>query len=224
MWEITCFGVAWGTLFTFIQVYVVRLGAPSLLVGAMTYGPALGRHPVADPRGAADHPHRASDALGGGSGFFFRLMFLLVALAPFVIVTNGHGAATAALWVLQAIPSTVSNVSFLSMLADAAPAGRMTQVVGWRMAGFGVANTLTILLGGRLLQLLPFPLNYQVLFLIGFAASFASWILVRRIHVPDRAAGPGRGAGDRHEIGRVASSRLRSLPGRRRRAADLRWG
>ena len=57
---------------------------------------------------------------------------------------------------MQAIPATVSNIAFLSMLADAVPEDRMTQVVGWRIAAFGLANTVSTLLGGRLLQRCPF--------------------------------------------------------------------
>lgn len=195
VWDIGWFGIAWGTVISFLQVYVVRLGASSLLVGAITYGPALvgvlWQFPVA--RILTRSGHRMRWVVGGG--FFYRLMFLLVALAPFAVL-NGRAEVTAALWVLQAIPSTVSNTAFLSMLADAVPADRMTQVVGWRIAAFGLANTLSSFLGGRLLNVLPFPVNYQVLFLIGFAASMISLWHINQIHLPDRAA-------DRREHGRM---------------------
>ena len=185
VWEIGWFGVTWGTLFNFLQVYEVRLGASSLLVGAITFGPAFvsifWQLPAA--RLITQKGHRMRWVIGGG--FFYRLMFLLVAMVPFVLL-QGRAQATAGLWVLQAIPATVSNIAFLSMLADAVPAQRMTQVVGWRMAAFGLTNTAATLLGGVLLQRIVFPLNFQVLFLIGFAASLVSWWHVKHIHVPDR--------------------------------------
>lgn len=191
VWDIGWFGVAWGTVISFLQVYVVRLGASSLLVGAITYGPALvgvlWQLPAA--RLMTRSGYRMRWVIGGG--FLYRLMFLLVALVPFVVL-NGRAQVTAILWLVQAIPSTVSNTAFLAMLADAVPADRITQVVGWRIAAFGVANTLSSLLGGRLLEFLPFPLNYQVLFLIGFTASLISWWHVNRIHVPDRAPDHGQ--------------------------------
>jgi MFS family permease len=185
VWEIGWFGVAWGTIISFLQVYEVRLGASSLLVGAITYGPALvsifWQLPAA--RMITRRGHRMRWVIG--AGFFYRLVFLLISLVPFIML-QGRAQATAGLWVLQAIPATVSNIAFLSMLADAVPRDRMTQVVGWRMAAFGLANTISTLLGGRLLQHLPFPLNFQVLFMIGFAASLVSWWHVQHIHVPDR--------------------------------------
>jgi len=204
VWEIGWFGVAWGAIFNYLQVYEVRLGASSLLVGAITYGPALVG--IFWPLPAAGlitrKGHRMRWVVAGG--FFYRLMFLLVALVPFFLL-QGLAQATAGIWVLQAIPATVSNIAFLSMLADAVPAARMTQVVGWRMAAFGLTNTATTLLGGILLQRVRFPLNFQVLFLIGFAASMVSWWHVRHIHVPDRE----RDRSERRPVTREFSRALR---------------
>jgi hypothetical protein len=41
--DIAWFGVVFGSIVAFLQVYLVRLGASSLLVSAITYGPALSR-------------------------------------------------------------------------------------------------------------------------------------------------------------------------------------
>ena len=172
VWEIGWFGVAWGAIMNYLQVYEVRLGASSLLVGAITYGPALvsifWQLPAAGL--ITRKGHRMRWVIG--AGFFYRLMFLLLALIPFFML-QGRAQATAGVWVLQAIPATVSNIAFLSMMSDAIPASRIIQVVGWRMAAFGVANTATTLLGGVLLERVRFPLNFQLLFLIGFAASWS---------------------------------------------------
>lgn len=190
VWDIAWFGVLWGSLVAFLQVYVVRLGASSLLVGAITYGPALigilWQLPASQIMIRAGHRMRWLI----GSGFAYRLSFLAVALVPFVF-RGARAEVTALIWVLSAVASSLSNVAFLSMMADAVPADRMTQVVGWRMAAFGVANTLTTLTAGVLLQWLPFPLNYQVLFLIGYAASLVSWWHVGQLRVADRQ--PDRG-------------------------------
>jgi MFS family permease len=76
--------------------------------------------------------------------------------------------------VLSAFASSFSNVSFLSMMADAVPADRLQQMVGWRIAAFGLTSTITTLIAGPLLQRIAFPLNYQVLFLLGFLGSMVS--------------------------------------------------
>ncbi len=187
VWDITWFGVLIGATVNFLQVYVVRLGAASLLVGAITYGPALvgifWQLPAS--RLITRAGHRTRWMLGGG--FVQRLAYLLIALAPLVIA-QGLPEVTVGLLVLQAIPVTIAATSFLSMLADAVPPDRMTQVVGWRIAGLGVTSTLSTLLAGQVLQRLPFPISYQVLFVIGYVASMLSLWHMTRLHVPDRPA------------------------------------
>jgi MFS family permease len=191
MWEITWFGVLIGTTVNFIQVYVVRLGAPSLLVGAITYGPALVSifWQLPASRLLSRTGHRMRWVLG--SGFMQRLVYLLIALLP-LVVNTGRAELTVLLLVFQAIPVTVAATSFLSMLADAVPADRMTQVVAWRMAGLGVSSTLGTLFAGQFLQRLPFPANYQLLFTIGYLASMVSAWHIARLHVADRPADLGR--------------------------------
>ncbi len=221
--DIAWFGVVWGSVVAFLQVYIVRLGASSLLVGAITYGPALIGIFWQIP--AARLLTRAGRRMRWviGSGFGYRLIFLAVALAPFVL-RSSLAEATALIWVLSALVTSISNVAFLSMMADAVPTERVTQVVGWRMAAFGLTNTLTTLAGGQLLRYLPFPLNYQALFLIGFAASLVSFWHVHQIHVPDPPADHrkppafyARPAPD------AAPSRLRSPGGLGRRASTRDW-
>ena len=56
----------------------------------------------------------------------------------------------------------------------------VVQAKNWRMAAFGVANTAATLLGGVRLQRSIFPVNFQVLFLIAFAASMVIWSSVRK--------------------------------------------
>ncbi len=202
VWEITWFGVLWGALVAFLQVYIVRLGASSLLVGAITYGPALVGILWQMPAARLITRTGRRMAWVIGSGFAWRLTFLAIALIPFVFL-RASAEITALVWVLGAFASSISNVAFLSMLADAVPADRMTQVVGWRIAGFGLANTITTLLGGQFLRLLPFPLNYQILFLIGFAGAMISWFYVRRIHVADPPAVQGQQQTLWRDIGRM---------------------
>lgn len=184
--DIAWFGLVSGALTAFLQVYVVRLGAAALVVSAITYGPALITIFWQIPAGRliTRTGHRMRWVLL--SGLAYRSFFLAVPLVPFLLAQGQRAAsATALVWVGSALASSVSNVAFLSMMADAVPAERRAHVVGMRFAAFGITNTLTTLLAGPLLARLSFPLNYQVLFLIGFAGSMVSWWHVHHIHVPD---------------------------------------
>ncbi len=182
--EITWYGILIGTTMNLIQVYVVRLGASSLLLGAVTYGAALVSILWQLPAGRlmAASGHRLRWVVN--SLLTHRLLYLAIALLPFFI-TRGRAEITVLLVILQAFPLAVANTSFLAMMADMLPPRRTTQIVGWRMAGLGITSTLSTLVAGRILQWLAFPLNYQVIFLIGFGASLVSVWYVRQLQVVD---------------------------------------
>ncbi len=183
--DIAWFGFVWGSIIAFLQVYVVRLGASGLLVSAITYGPALVAIFWQIPAGRLMVRSGKRMRWVLWSGLAYRAIFLTVALLPFLLIDN-VAKATALVWVLSAFITPISNLSFLSMMADAVPPDRIQQMVGWRIAAFGVTNTVTTLIAGPLLQRIAFPLNYQVLFFLGFLGSMMSWWNVTRLQVPDR--------------------------------------
>ena len=183
--DIAWFGFVWGSIIAFLQVYTVRLGASGLLVSAITYGPALIAIFWQIPAGRIMVRKGKRMSWVIWSGLAYRAFFLTIALLPFVLVRN-VAQATALVWVLSAFVSSISNLSFLSMMADAVPPDRIQQMVGWRIAAFGLTTTITTLVAGPLLQRIPFPLNYQALFFLGFLGSLMSWWNVTRLQVPDR--------------------------------------
>jgi MFS family permease len=200
--DIAWFGFVWGSIIAFLQVYTVRLGASGLLVSAISYGPALIAIFWQIPAGRMMMRSGKRMSWVIGSGLIYRAFFLAVALLPFVLDT-GVAEVTAIIWVLSAFVTSISNVSFLSMMADAVPADRVQQLVGWRIAAFGVTNTITTLLAGPLLLRLSFPLNYQVLFFLGFLGSMVSWWHVRQVRVPDRPPQTGPQPAFRRELGEM---------------------
>jgi MFS family permease len=65
---------------------------------------------------------------------------------------------------------------------------------------FGVTSTIAALFGGRLLDAVAFPVNYQILFILAFAASQVSTYYLWRIQVPTdevsiQTRGPEIGSG-----------------------------
>ena len=196
------FGIVWGSVIAFLQVYVVRLGAPSFLVSAITYGPALVAIFLQIPAGRLIQRTGRRMRWVIGSGLAYRAFFLAVALIPFFFI-QGRAEATTLVWVLSACGSSFSNIAFISMMADAVTEEDRSRMVGLRFASFGLLTTITTLAAGLLLQRLLFPLNYQILFLIGFAGSMVSWWHVRQIHVPDPPPQTGQGGSFGRSLGGV---------------------
>jgi Na+/melibiose symporter-like transporter len=57
-------------------------------------------------------------------------------------------------------------------------------VVTVRNVWIGIVSTLVALISGRFLDQIPFPINYQILFVIGFATSLVSVYYLAQIRLP----------------------------------------
>ncbi len=196
--DIGWYGILSGVASAFLSIFVIRLGGSNTLVGMLTSIPALLNIVWLMP--AARIIERQSRKLPVilVTGFLSRLAYFFVAVMPFVISIYRPELAVAIV-VLSAIPTAVANIAFTSLLADVVPVERRAHVVSVRNALLGISATIATLLGGRFLELLPLPFNYQVLFLIGFGASLISLYYVSRIEVPDRLVLP-RAPGDRRSV------------------------
>ena len=120
------------------------------------------------------------------AGFLQRLGYLLIALMPFVLRTH-RPEALVALVALIAFPTAITSVAFTSLLADVVAIDKRAQVISIRNVLVSIVSTVTVLISGKLLDLLLFPFNYQLLFGAGFAASLVSLYYVSRIQVADAA-------------------------------------
>jgi MFS family permease len=187
--DITWYGIFVGTCLNLMSVYIVRLGASSILVSAVIFGPALvsifWQLPATSLMNRTGH--RMRWVLG--SLFGHRFFYLIIALLPFLI-DQRLAPLTVFLLFIQAFPLATANTGFLSMMADAIPPERIPNVVGLRMAGLGLTSTITTLVAGRILQWVAFPLNYQIIFFIGWLTSMVSIWHVTRMVVPERPAPP----------------------------------
>jgi MFS family permease len=105
------------------------------------------------------------------------------------------GAPVQALILLNALitlPGAVVSTAITALIPDLASPELRGQVVSTRWLILSVTATLSSLLGGRFLDLLPVPLNYQLLLGIGALLSMLSLRSLSRIRVPDAVRPPLR--------------------------------
>ena len=107
---------------------------------------------------------------------------------------NGTGAmylsvffrkALIAINTLVTLPTAVINTAITSLIPDLASPQQRGQVVSVRWLILSAVATVAALVGGQILDLMPVPLNYQVLLGVGTALSLLSLHHLRRIRVPD---------------------------------------
>jgi MFS family permease len=182
--DIAWFGVLSGITSTFVSVFAIRLGASNTLVGLLVSLPALINIFWLIPSARIIERQRRRLPIIVLTGFLQRLGYLLIALMPFVFRAH-RPEALVTLVALIAFPAAIAGVAFTSLIAEVIPADKRAQVISIRNVLISTASTVTVLISGKLLDLLPFPLNYQLLFGIGFVASLVSLYYVSHIQVAD---------------------------------------
>ncbi len=197
--EIAYFGFLFGIFNSFLNVYAIRLGASNTTLGLLTSLPALVVALWSIP--AARYVERASERIKFivVTGSLQRLGIAALGLMPFVL-TNFRAEAVVLIVMLLTIPQVMANIAFSVMFADVVPPQRRAHVVSVRNTLLGLTSTITSLVGGQYLGLLPsgtpldglfvFPLNYQILFLLGFVASMIGIVFIARIRTNAPARAP----------------------------------
>jgi hypothetical protein len=189
--EFAWVGVLNAAIATFAPVFTIRLGGSPLLVAALASGPALAAILVSLPAARFLRPQPMQRILWARVAS--RLPYLGIALVPWLI-SEHQAAAVVALVTLSYLPAHVAYVGFTSVFADLVPPARRAVVMSTRLLALGLVSSATVLVGGWMLDVLPFPLGYQILFVAGFASSIFALRYWRRLPTPAGAAPGAEGA------------------------------
>ncbi len=181
--ETTWFGALNGLASTFVSVFALRLGASTAQVGWLTALPALVNVVWLIPAARIIERQRRRLPIILFTGFLQRAGYLALALMPFFVVT-GRVEALIVINTLITLPTSVINTSITSLIPDLTSPERRGQVVSVRWLLLSLTATVAALGGGRFLDLVPVPLNYQILLGAGAALSLVSLYYLRRIEVP----------------------------------------
>ncbi len=183
--DVAWWGIANGVWITYLSVFAVRLGASTEWLGVLAALPALVNMVWAIPsaRIVEGAPRRLPVVLR--VGFLQRLAWLAVALVPFLLDGKTSGYAIVCIAGMSTIPAATSAVAFTSMMADLIPPQDRARVVSIRNVLLSATTTVTVLACGPILDALPFPLSYQVVFGVSFVAAMMSLRHVARLRVPE---------------------------------------
>jgi len=140
-----------------------------------------------------------------------RIGYLAIALVPLLPLVYRADAIVVCVALLS-IPGAIANVAFTTMFGHAVKPEKRARVVSIRNVWIGITSTTSALIGGAFLDAVQFPINYQVLFALAFAASMMSAYYLTRIRLPTRELVTPAGAsnaprGVRSFIGILRASR-----------------
>ncbi len=177
-------GVPSGGVVAFLPVFLARLGASSSMVGWLTSAPALVMVLALIPAAMIAERNPDQVKVRTRYAWLYQLAYLLAALAPFVIPTTSLPVVLVVIWMLKTFPEAVSTPSWTSVMARAVPPERRAHLNGTRWALLSVMCALSSAFFGWLLDSVPPPLNYQLVFGISFVTAWFDPFFFSFIKVP----------------------------------------
>lgn len=171
----------------YLPVFLARLGAQNFQVGLLTSMPALTGLLFAIPIGQFLARRRKIVPWYSRARFLVILCYALTGLVPF-FVANQIVVAVLLIWLLATIPQTIVSVGFTVVMGGVAgPEGRF-YLMSRRWSSLGVTTAVLVAVAGFVLEQLPPPLNYQIVFMILSMGGLVSFAFSRRIILPDQVA------------------------------------
>ncbi|MBL8161580.1 MAG: MFS transporter [Anaerolineae bacterium] len=185
--DIFWFGLAFPAVSRFLSVYAIHLGANDTQLTLLASLPALilmlGSIVASRWLERFTNPRQASflPALG------HRMAFLLPALTPFMPQSFQVTWLILSL-VIPALPQGVVSLTFLVMFRESVNGKTIPTLLSRRAMWFNIALAGSGLAMGFWLEHAPFPLSYQVMFVVAFLFSLVSTYHVMKVRVSDQPA------------------------------------
>lgn len=180
--DIAWFGLALAATSRFLSIYAIRLGASGEQLAwlASLPGIALLISTALSPWWRSKFSNSVKALILPALGF--RMIFLLPVFAPFFPL-EWQPLWLIASALLPAIPQGIAGAIFMMMMREAVSDGRMNALLSRRSTALNVTVALGALSFGLMLEVLPFPINYQAMFLLAFGFALVSQWHVLNIRV-----------------------------------------
>jgi hypothetical protein len=170
----------------FLPVFLTRMGASNFQVGLLTSMPGITGFFLALVVGRFLQTRSNIIPWYSLSRLLVISCFALTGLLTFLLSNEYAVNATLAIWAFATLPQTALAVAFsVVMNGVAGPAGRYT-LLSRRWAIFGITSVVMTFFVTRTIDLVAFPLNYELMFLGLSAGGLISFYFSRQINLPNQ--------------------------------------
>lgn len=168
----------------FLPVFLTRLGASNFQVGLLTSMPGITGLILAIVVGRFLQTRRDIVSWYSVSRLLVISCYALTGALTFVLSKEYTIMATLAIWAFATLPQTALAVSFsVVMNAVAGPEGRYA-LLSRRWAIFGLTSVVMTFFVTRMIDLVEFPRNYEMMFLGLSLGGLISFYFSRQIKLP----------------------------------------
>ncbi|OQY93510.1 MAG: hypothetical protein B6D39_02900 [Anaerolineae bacterium UTCFX2] len=179
----------------FLPVFLARLGATNFQVGLLTAMPAATGLVLAILVGNFLQSRRNIVPWFSAARLMVVSAYAATGLAPFLVSGDLLITTILAIWAMVTIPQTAVAVAFSVVMNSVAGPSFRYDLMSRRWSVLGLTSAVTVALVGRVLDLVNFPINYQIVFIGLSAGGLLSFIFSSRLKIPDtppRTSPPGR--------------------------------
>lgn len=173
----------------FVGIFAVRLGATNYQIGLVSSAPALVGLLSMIPGGKFIDSRIDRKRWCAIFMLMHRLFYLLLAAIPFFTPDKRAGVLVLTL-ALMNLPGSIANVSWQGFISRVVPHKRRASAFAKRSLAMNVAGTVAVLIAGRVLDILTYPMGYQLVFAAAFAFALTEiWVFKHLQELPDAAEG-----------------------------------
>lgn len=174
----------------FLPVFLTRLGATNFQVGLLSSMPGMTGLLLAIVVGRFLQTRRDIVPWYSLSRLMVILCYALTGILTLAVSEKFVIIATLAIWAFATLPQTALSVAFsVVMNAIAGPDGRYA-LLSRRWMIFGLTGVVGTFIVTRLINLIDFPLNYAIMFLVLSLGGFFSYYFSRKITLPESTLPP----------------------------------
>lgn len=174
----------------FLPVFLTRLGASNFQVGLLSSMPGVTGLILAIMVGRFLQTRTKIVPWYSLSRLMVILCYALTGILTISVSEKFVIIATLAIWAFATIPQTALAVAFsVVMNAVAGPEGRYA-LLSRRWAIFGMTGVIGTFIVTRVIDLISFPFNYAVMFIVLSLGGFFSFYFSRKITLPDQVVAP----------------------------------
>jgi hypothetical protein len=178
----------------FLPVFLTRLGATNFQVGLLSSMPGMTGLVLALFVGRFLQTRTNIVPWYSLSRLMVILCYAMTGILTLTVSGDVSGqfviVATLAIWAFATLPQTALSVAFsVVMNAVAGPRGRY-DLLSRRWMIFGLTGVIGTFIVTRLIDLIAFPYNYSIMFLVLSMGGFFSYYFSRKIQVPDSVPPP----------------------------------
>lgn len=169
----------------FLPVFLARLGATNSQIGLLSSMPGLAGLLLALQVGS--FLQRQSNVVP----WFSRARLLVVssyALTGLVTILLPREYAVLgilAVWAVATLPQTVVNICFSVVMSHVAGPRLRYDLMSRRWTILGATTSISVAIIGQILELMNFPVNYQVVFILLSVGGLISYYFSSHIELPD---------------------------------------